>query len=54
MAGPACLVFDEGLTAYDFGPAHPMAPIRVELTIELARALHVLDRLDVGARSDGH
>ncbi len=47
MAGPACLVFDDELTAYDFGPSHPMAPVRVDLTIRLARALGVLDRLEV-------
>jgi acetoin utilization protein AcuC len=33
------LVYDEGLTAYDFGPRHPLAPIRVRLTVALAREL---------------
>src|SRR5262245_15099758 len=47
MAGHATLIFDEDLTAYDFGPMHPMAPIRVDLTIQLARALGVLDQLEV-------
>jgi acetoin utilization protein AcuC len=41
------LVFDEGLTAYDFGHGHPMSPIRVDLTVRLARALGVLDQLKV-------
>jgi acetoin utilization protein AcuC len=36
------LAWDERLTQYDFGPAHPLAPVRVELTIELARAFGVL------------
>jgi acetoin utilization protein AcuC len=36
--------WDEGLTSYDFGPEHPLAPIRVKLTIELARAIGVLAR----------
>jgi acetoin utilization protein AcuC len=36
--------WDERLTSYDFGPDHPLAPIRVKLTIELARALGVLAR----------
>jgi acetoin utilization protein AcuC len=36
--------WDERLTSYDFGPEHPLAPIRVKLTIELARALGVLTR----------
>lgn len=40
----ACLVYDAGLTAYDFGPQHPLGPVRVELTIRLARELGVLDR----------
>jgi acetoin utilization protein AcuC len=43
MTGPACLVFDDDLTSYDFGPAHPMSPVRVDLTIRLARATGVLD-----------
>jgi acetoin utilization protein AcuC len=34
--------WDENLTGYDFGPQHPLAPIRVKLTIELARAFGVL------------
>ncbi len=34
--------WDERLTGYDFGPRHPLAPIRVKLTIELARAFGVL------------
>jgi acetoin utilization protein AcuC len=37
------LAWDERLASYDFGPGHPLAPIRVQLTIELARALGVLD-----------
>jgi acetoin utilization protein AcuC len=47
MSGEAMLVFDEGLTAYDFGHGHPMSPVRVELTVKLARALGVLDHLKV-------
>jgi acetoin utilization protein AcuC len=42
MSGPACVVFDPTLTDYDFGPAHPMAPIRVDLTMRLARELGVV------------
>ena len=37
------VAWDDRLTGYNFGPGHPLAPIRVELTIELARALGVLD-----------
>lgn len=35
--------WDEGLTSYDFGHDHPLAPVRVELTMALARELGVLD-----------
>jgi len=38
-SGPSTLVFDPSLTAYDFGPDHPMSPVRVDLTVLLAREL---------------
>jgi acetoin utilization protein AcuC len=38
------LAWDDRLAGYDFGPDHPLAPVRVELTVALARALGVLDR----------
>lgn len=41
------LVYSEGLTRYDFGADHPMAPGRVKNTISLAGQLGVLDRLTV-------
>lgn len=41
------LVYSSELAHYDFGPGHPMAPGRVRNTVELARQLGVLDRLDV-------
>jgi acetoin utilization protein AcuC len=37
------LAWDDQLTRYDFGPSHPLAPVRVELTVELARDFGVLD-----------
>src|SRR6266852_35553 len=37
------VVWDDRLIGYDFGPGHPLAPVRVELTIELAREFGVLD-----------
>jgi acetoin utilization protein AcuC len=40
-SGPATVVFDQGLTGYDFGPGHPMSPLRVDLTMRLAEALGV-------------
>jgi acetoin utilization protein AcuC len=42
VAGSLTLVWDERLTGYDFGPGHPLAPVRVELTMALARELGVL------------
>ena len=42
MSCPLTLVWDERLTGYDFGPGHPLAPVRVELTMALARELGVL------------
>jgi acetoin utilization protein AcuC len=35
--------WDEGLTGYDFGPGHPLAPVRVELTVELAKSFGIFD-----------
>ena len=43
MAGTLHVAWDEELVKYDFGPGHPLAPVRVELTIELARQFGVLD-----------
>ena len=37
MACTLHVAWDERLTAYHFGAGHPMAPARVELTIELSR-----------------
>lgn len=47
MSDRAVVVFDEALTTYDFGIAHPMAPVRIDLTMQLAREMGVLDNLDV-------
>ncbi len=41
------MVHSPDLSRYDFGSDHPMAPGRVSNTVELARQLGVLDRLDV-------
>ncbi len=42
----ASMVWGEGYLGYDFGE-HPMAPVRLDLTVALARSLGVLDRLTV-------
>jgi acetoin utilization protein AcuC len=41
-------IWDEGYLAYDFGD-HPLNPVRLDLTIRLARELGVLERLDITA-----
>ena len=35
--------WDDGLIEYDFGPGHPLAPVRVELTMALARSFGIFD-----------
>ena len=42
MACTLHVAWDERLTGYDFGPGHPLAPVRVELTIALAEEFGVL------------
>ncbi len=43
MTGTLRVIWDESLAKYDFGPGHPLAPVRVELAIALAREMGVLD-----------
>ena len=38
------VVWDDVFTTYDFGATHPLRPVRLELTMALARQLDVLDR----------
>ncbi|WP_049559477.1 acetoin utilization protein AcuC [Nonomuraea sp. SBT364] len=47
MSQSARVIWDDALTSYDFGPGHPLAPVRVALTMELARSLGVLDKVEV-------
>ncbi len=44
MSSSTLVVWGPELAAYDFGPEHPLRPLRLELTIALARELGVLDR----------
>ena len=39
MSTSVVLPWDDALIHYDFGPSHPLNPIRVELTMRLARSL---------------
>jgi acetoin utilization protein AcuC len=41
------VVWDERLRAYDFGPGHPLAPIRVELAMRLAADFGLLEHDNV-------
>ncbi|MDT0449055.1 acetoin utilization protein AcuC [Streptomyces hesseae] len=43
MSGHAQLMWDEAVTGYDFGPGHPMDPVRLALTMRLVEAFE-LDR----------
>ena len=45
------VAWDDRLAAYDFGPGHPMAPVRVGLTIELARAFGLCTEAGVSVES---
>ncbi len=49
MGDETLVVWDEAFLAYDFGPAHPLAPRRLDFTIRLARELGVLDDVRVQA-----
>ncbi|KJY43574.1 acetoin utilization protein AcuC [Streptomyces sp. NRRL B-1568] len=43
MSGRAQVMWDEAVTGYDFGPGHPMDPVRLALTMRLVEAFG-LDR----------
>lgn len=47
--GRTTAVFDPRWLTYDFGPDHPMAPVRVDLTMRLAEALGVFGEGTDGA-----
>jgi len=43
MAVRTGVVWGADVLGYDFGPTHPMSPVRLDLTMRLARALGLLD-----------
>lgn len=43
MSGGAQLMWDEAVTGYNFGPGHPMDPIRLALTMRLVEMLGIDD-----------
>src|SRR3954469_19867862 len=47
MGTPAAVVSDPALLGYDLGGDHPFNPVRLELTIALARQLGVLDGIEL-------
>ena len=49
MTGRAAFIWDDRLRAYDFGPGHPMAPVRQQLTYRLIRDFGLLeaDHVDI-------
>ncbi|MFJ8002546.1 acetoin utilization protein AcuC [Streptomyces sp. NPDC096310] len=49
MSGRARLMWDDAVTAYDFGPSHPMDPVRLSLTMGLVRAYGLDRAVDVVA-----
>ncbi|HZG96270.1 MAG TPA: acetoin utilization protein AcuC [Mycobacteriales bacterium] len=44
MSDSVDVVWDDVFTTYDFGPNHPLRPLRLELTMALSRQLGLLDR----------
>ena len=56
MACTLHVAWDERLTDYHFGPGHPMAPVRVELTMRLAHEFGLWERpgRDHGRPGPGH
>jgi acetoin utilization protein AcuC len=47
MACTLHVAWDDQLSKYDFGPDHPMAPLRIKLTMELAEAFGLPHRAGV-------
>jgi acetoin utilization protein AcuC len=43
MPPQARVVWDPGFTAYNFGPGHPMGPVRLDLTARLCESLGLFD-----------
>ena len=51
MSASTLVVWDDVMSGYDFGPSHPMRPMRLQLTMALARQLGVLDTPGVELRA---
>jgi acetoin utilization protein AcuC len=51
MSDSVLVLWDDVLASYDFGRGHPLRPLRLELTLALARDLGVLSRPGVTVRA---
>ena len=51
MSASTLVVWDDVMSGYDFGPSHPMRPLRLALTMALARQLGVLATPGVTVRA---
>lgn len=47
MSERVAIIWDDRLSAYDFGPGHPLAPVRVQLAMRLAREFGIFDLANV-------
>lgn len=50
MSERVAVIWDDRLAAYDFGPGHPLAPIRVQLAMRLAQEFGLFDLANVDLR----
>ncbi len=53
MPTQARVVWDPSFTAYNFGPGHPMAPVRLDLTARLCDAFGLFGHADVAVLNPG-
>jgi acetoin utilization protein AcuC len=51
VSSSTLVVWDDVFSSYDFGPSHPLRPLRLELTMALARQVGVLDAPGVEVRA---
>ncbi|WXG42798.1 MAG: acetoin utilization protein AcuC [Promethearchaeati archaeon SRVP18_Atabeyarchaeia-1] len=50
MSGKTVIIYSDDFMKYDFGPSHPLRPIRLKLTFELLKATGVLNNPLVGVQ----
>jgi acetoin utilization protein AcuC len=48
------VIWDDDLADYDFGPGHPLAPVRVQLAMRLARSFGLIDLPHVSVHTPVH